>query len=171
MDWLIASIPGLPPTVSWVEAGWFLASLIPIWFGILAAQRWCRVQKAVDQDAEAGVAARGLAGMLLWMSRGMIAMAVVNLVIVVPSLFTPPPPDIETNDTRLASAIIVPTGLIANNLILVAMAVLLGHGSATIARQAATRSVMDLAGSTGEGESDTAGKSWPPPVPPEGESL
>jgi len=103
---LTGSLPGLP-TVSYAESLWVTMALVAIGFALWARSKWVLVQRNLTAATDRG--ARAVAGLIDWTCRGLVALAVAEVVASIPGLRLPPRPDLGSSDTDLLTLVLVPT--------------------------------------------------------------
>lgn len=133
MDWLVVDASWWPETVSPLELGWVLTSLLTLWLAVCASRRWRRVKRGLRRDSDAGP--RDLAGMIEWVCYAVAFMAVVEVVIAIPSLLTVPRPDTDASTVTLVVQIVTPAGFVVNNLVLMAMTWFMGNRTRKLGRR------------------------------------
>lgn len=133
MDWLIVDVSWWPETVSPVELGWIVTSLLTLWLSICASRKWSRVQHGLRRATDDGP--RDLAGMIRWICYAVAVMSVIEAVIALPSLLTVPRPDTDVNPVAFAAQIVTPSGLVLNNLILMATTWFMGSRTRKLGRR------------------------------------
>ena len=102
---LTGGLPGLP-TVSYAEAAWNLMALVSIGFALWARSKWVLVARNLTAATDRG--ARAVAGLIDWTCRGLIALAVAEMIASTPGLRLPPRPDLGTSDADLLTLVLVP---------------------------------------------------------------
>lgn len=102
---LTGSLPGLP-TVSYAEFLWVAMALVSIGFALWARSKWVVVNRNLTAATDRG--ARAIAGLIDWTCRGLIALAVAEVVAAIPGLRLPPRRDLGTSDADLLTLALVP---------------------------------------------------------------